>query len=126
MQAPHADRILRFEGAKNVRDLGGLPARDGRTTRRGLLFRADGLARLTPDDVEVLAALGVKTIIDLRYDEERERAPDRVPTVSPPAFLHRGFLPKATLELFEAINRQGADPPTAFNSSSVAFGKKPR
>ncbi len=125
MQAPHADRILRFEGAKNVRDLGGLPTGDGRTIRRGKLFRADGLARLTPADVDLVAALGVKTIIDLRYDEERERAPDRFPAASPPTFLHRGFLPKTTLELFEAINRQGADAPTAFAIMCSNYARMP-
>lgn len=114
MQAPHTHRILRFEGAKNVRDLGGLPAGDGRLTRHGVIFRADGLARLTENDVQTLAALGLKTIIDLRYDEERERAPDRVPASAPPAFLHRGFLPQGTLELFEAINVRGVDADTAF------------
>ena len=34
-----------LDGAVNVRDVGGLPTVDGRTTRPGVLLRADNLAR---------------------------------------------------------------------------------
>ena len=40
---PHLD----WDGCGNVRDLGGLPAADGRRTQRGALVRADALDRLT-------------------------------------------------------------------------------
>ena len=98
-----ASRILRFDGARNVRDLGGLPARGG-VTRHGVLFRADGLSRLTDADLERLAALRLRSIIDLRYDEERERAPDRLPGENAPDFFHCGFHPQGTSELFVALN----------------------
>lgn len=114
MSADPNPRILHFDGARNVRDLGGLPAADGRRLRDGHLFRADGLSRLSERDVATLARLGIRTIIDLRYDEERARAPDRVPAVSPPVFRHRGFLPQGSVELFAAINDHDADAATAF------------
>ena len=60
-----------LEGAVNVRDLGGLPTVDGRTTRRGVLLRADNLQGLTPADVARLTGeLGVRTVLDLRTTGE--------------------------------------------------------
>lgn len=106
-------RAVHFDGAKNVRDLGGLATADGSETRFGVIYRADGLSRLNAGDLERLAALRLSSIIDLRYPEERERAPDRLPVSNPPAFYHRGFLPRGSAELFAAVNEQGADAATA-------------
>jgi protein tyrosine/serine phosphatase len=63
---------LELEGAVNVRDLGGLPTVDGRTTRSGVLVRSDNLQDLTPKDVEVLQSHGVRTVLDLRTGPEVE------------------------------------------------------
>ena len=63
-----------LEGAVNVRDLGGLPTVDGRTTRPGVLLRADNLQGLTPSDVRRLTAeLRVRTVLDLRTGREVEQ-----------------------------------------------------
>ncbi len=64
---------IALEGAVNVRDVGGLPTVDGRATRSGVLVRADNLQELTPGDVVRLTRdLGVRTVLDLRTDTERE------------------------------------------------------
>jgi hypothetical protein len=63
-------RHLEWEGAFNVRDLGGLRTRDGRTTRRGAIVRADSLAGLTAAGWAALLEHGVRTVIDLRNDDE--------------------------------------------------------
>jgi protein-tyrosine phosphatase len=76
------DRLVPFEGAHNFRDLGGYPSELGGSTRWGVLYRAAGLAEMTEADVrELVDELGVKTVFDLRRDDEREMAPDPVPTV---------------------------------------------
>ena len=67
------DRRITFELVFNVRDLGGLPTRDGRTTRRGTLYRADGVQRLAGADLEKARVLGLRTVIDLRTEGEIER-----------------------------------------------------
>jgi protein-tyrosine phosphatase len=72
-------RHLDWAGCLNVRDLGGLPARDGRSTRWRAVVRADSLDRLTPDGWASLHAYGIRTVVDLREDDEREA------TVSRPA-----------------------------------------
>jgi protein-tyrosine phosphatase len=124
-RAPHASRILEFDGPRNVRDLGGLSTGDGRTTRFGVLYRADGLSRLSDRDLERLAALGLRTIIDLRYDEERARAPDRLPTVSPPALLHCGFMPQGSVEMFKGVNDRRCSAEEAFDLMRRNYARIP-
>lgn len=67
------DRSVVFELVFNVRDLGGLPTVDGRTTRSGVLYRADGVHRLAGADLEKARGLGLRTVIDLRTEGEIER-----------------------------------------------------
>jgi protein-tyrosine phosphatase len=63
-------RLVRLDAVHNFRDMGGYPTADGHTTRWGRLFRADGLYRLTAQDLEVVRALGLHTVVDLRTQEE--------------------------------------------------------
>jgi protein-tyrosine phosphatase len=72
------DRRLTFEGLQNFRDLGGYRSVDGRSTRWGLVFRADALHKLTPGDVAAFERLGMGTVFDLRSDEERRTHPNPV------------------------------------------------
>jgi protein-tyrosine phosphatase len=72
-----ADRRLRWDGCGNVRDLGGLRTLDGRRTCRGALVRADAVSRLTADGWAALHDHGVRTVIDLRNDDEV--GPDAAP-----------------------------------------------
>ncbi|MFE4519003.1 tyrosine-protein phosphatase [Kitasatospora sp. NPDC056783] len=73
-------RHIGFEALHNFRDLGGYRASGGRTVRWGLLYRSDSLGKLSsPGDLEKLRSLGVRTVIDLRYDWEiaaKGRVPD--------------------------------------------------
>jgi protein-tyrosine phosphatase len=68
-------RDLLWEGCLNVRDLGGHPADDGGETRFGSVVRADSVGNLTPAGWEALAEYGIRTVIDLRGDHEREEDP---------------------------------------------------
>ncbi|MET0903209.1 MAG: tyrosine-protein phosphatase [Acidimicrobiales bacterium] len=68
------DRTIVFGLAFNVRDLGGLPTVDGGTTRRGVLFRGDGVHRLVGDDLEKARGLGLRTVVDLRTEGEIDRS----------------------------------------------------
>ena len=71
-----ADRFVALAGADNVRDLGGLPARDGARTRRGRLLRGELTPFLTEADVELLATdRGLRTVVDLRTATEVREAP---------------------------------------------------
>jgi len=72
------ERHVQFERLHNFRDFGGYPGYGGRPVRAGLLYRSDSLGKLTGADAERFAALGVRTVIDLRYPWEASAA-GRVP-----------------------------------------------
>ncbi|XVQ15388.1 tyrosine-protein phosphatase [Spirillospora sp. CA-255316] len=64
-------RWIDLDGAVNVRDLGGLPTADGRTTRRGRVLRSDNLQDLTVSDIRILLDdYELKNVIDLRSEAE--------------------------------------------------------
>jgi protein-tyrosine phosphatase len=68
------DRWLALEGLDNVRDVGGLPLRDGGHTRAGVLLRSASLHYVTPADVEHLVdAVGLRLVLDLRTRGEVDR-----------------------------------------------------
>lgn len=68
-------RIHTFERWFNVRDLGGLPGAGGRVTEAGRLFRSGVPGRLTASDQVQARALGIRTVIDLRRDNELRDRP---------------------------------------------------
>lgn len=74
----NGQRHIEFERLRNFRDLGGYRAGDGRTVAYGVLYRADSLGKLTGSDWDRFLALGIRTVIDLRYPWEIE-ASSRVP-----------------------------------------------
>lgn len=48
---------MALQDARNVRELGGYPTRDGRTTRERIFLRADSTANLTETEVQTLQAI---------------------------------------------------------------------
>jgi protein-tyrosine phosphatase len=66
-----AERHLDWEGCFNVRDLGGLRTVDGLQTRRGAVVRGDAPSRLTEAGWRALLEHGIRTIVDLRNEDER-------------------------------------------------------
>jgi protein-tyrosine phosphatase len=98
-----ASRQITWEGFANARDLGGLPAWDGRVTRFGAYIRSGDLRFVTDAGWRMAREAGVRTIIDLRNDDEIHphtgqqltraagSAQFAVPTAaaSPPSWLNR-------------------------------------
>jgi protein tyrosine/serine phosphatase len=67
----NGQRWIGLEGAANVRDLGGLPTRDGALTRADRLIRSDNLQGLTQQDVRMLVEVhNVRAVADLRTKVE--------------------------------------------------------
>lgn len=62
---------LAWPACVNARDLGGLPLVGGGVTRPGALVRSDSADRLSADGWAALLDHGVRTVIDLRNDDER-------------------------------------------------------
>ena len=85
MPATHR-RHIPFEGPVNFRDIGGYVGTLG-TVVWGRVYRSDTLA-LTDADLEPFAALGIRTVFDMRGEIERKYTPNRFPSADPPAVLH--------------------------------------
>ncbi len=70
-----SERRIDVPGAYNVRDLGGLPTSDGRTTKWGRFVRADLLSGLPAESQATLADYGIRTVVDLRTTWETTEWP---------------------------------------------------
>jgi protein-tyrosine phosphatase len=92
-------RDLIWDGCLNVRDLGGHPTEDGGETRFGAVVRADSVSQLSDTGWAALVEHGVRTVVDLRGDHEREDDP---PIELPVEVLHVPFM-EASDEEWEEI-----------------------
>lgn len=95
-------RRLPLAGAVNFRDLGGYRAGD-RRMRWNVLYRADSLADLTPDDLAAVGRLGLAKVIDFRLPAERAERPDRLPEGRPIREIELGFIPAGTLDMLHMV-----------------------
>jgi protein-tyrosine phosphatase len=75
MDASDFPYVVPLQGGSNFRDLGGHRTADGRTVRRGTVFRSAHLGGLTDEDRQALGKLGVRTIVDLRGVSEAAETP---------------------------------------------------
>lgn len=66
--------VAAVDGLSNFRDFGGHATADGRRVVSGRLYRSANPASLTPAGMTQLDRLGVRTVIDLRGQDERAKA----------------------------------------------------
>lgn len=71
------DPFLPMRGIHNFRDYGGYETADGGRVRTGLLYRSGQHVEAQDADLALLDTLGIRTVIDLRGESERERHPCR-------------------------------------------------
>jgi protein-tyrosine phosphatase len=89
------ERVLRWDGCVNVRDLGGLPTEDGRRTRFRAFVRGDNVTLLSEAGWQALVEYGVRHVVDLRFEAERDADPphnEAVDVVHVPVFDPAGVL----------------------------------
>ncbi|RYF29004.1 MAG: tyrosine-protein phosphatase [Chloroflexi bacterium] len=67
------NRALNIDGLVNARDLGGLRRKNGTVTPHGVFYRSENIDLVRPFGWSQLKDSGVKTVIDLRQPEERDR-----------------------------------------------------
>lgn len=82
------ERVIDLKGTTNTRDIGGYETSDQSTLRYGQIIRSDRLSRLTAEDFQKLEGIGVKTVIDLRTNRERDQSPTVWQGDNPPQFFH--------------------------------------
>jgi protein-tyrosine phosphatase len=71
--------LIDLASVPNLRDLGGYTTGDGRTVRRGLLYRSTELSNVSGSDEATLAGFGLHTVFDLRTEAEQRSQPDLLP-----------------------------------------------
>jgi len=98
-------RVIELQGCSNLRDLGGYRAADGRCLRMGRVFRGASLANLTDTDLVRFAALGIRTVCDLRGVNERGRAPSRLPHINTPEIVALPIEPRVGASLRDLLAR---------------------
>lgn len=101
---PQRQRNVPLQGAPNCRDLGGYVSADGRRVKWKHIYRSDSLADLSDADIPVVTALGLRTLLDLRHESERERKPNRTLPGTPPQTHAFGFLPYGNKEIFRRVS----------------------
>jgi protein-tyrosine phosphatase len=85
------ERVLRWDGCVNVRDLGGLPLAGGCETAYRVVVRADWLPGLSEVGRRALVDYGVSLVVDLRPEREHE---DDEPSPLPVPVLRQGMDPR--------------------------------
>jgi protein-tyrosine phosphatase len=117
-------RDLVWDGLLNVRDLGGHPTEDGGETRFGSIVRADSVRQLSDEGWKELVDYGVKTVVDLRADEELAADP---PAKLPVEVLHVPFMEtdasdwKAIEDQLDAAVKAAPDTATATRDVYLIF-----
>lgn len=71
------DDILTLDGTKNTRYLGVYNDIQGNPLDKTAFLRSDDTDNLSENDLNKLKEMNVKTVIDLRYPNETEKAPDK-------------------------------------------------
>ena len=92
---PPEPRDLVWDGCLNVRDLGGLDTANGGRTRYGAVVRADDVHQLSDEGWRALVDHGIRTVLDLRGDHEREDDP---PAELPVEVVHVPFMEASEAE----------------------------
>lgn len=121
---PPKTRDLLWDGCLNVRDLGGLPTADGRETRYGAVVRADSVSQLSDAGWRALVDYGIRTVLDLRGDHEREDDP---PADLPVDVVHVPFMEASEAEWeeigeeLEAATAAASDAATSTREAYLIF-----
>ena len=101
-------RNIAVPGAHNIRDLGGYKTPSGHTKWRRIL-RADGLHRMPAASVAQLRELGVRTVIDLRWDQELIAGPNPFRDHAEVRYVNISLIDILVLETVKATNAGGGN-----------------
>ena len=102
------NRHLRIPGTRNLRDVGGYPAGQGRRTRWRTLYRTDALDRLPAKSQAALIDLGLRHVVDLRWPHELAGAPS--------VFARSSGVRYTNIALWDDPPPEG-DPPTIYSGA---------
>jgi protein-tyrosine phosphatase len=102
-------RDLAWDGCLNVRDLGGHPVAGGGETLFGRVVRADSVRQLSETGWRAAVDYGVRTVVDLRDEEELQADP---PGDLPVEVLHVPFLEFGRRDVVAQVQAASAAAPS--------------
>ncbi len=72
-------RHIAMAGTPNFRDVGGLPTANGKTVKWNKVYRCGDMGMLSDNDLSLIQALRIKTVVDFRNDTEIAQSADKYP-----------------------------------------------
>lgn len=131
MKKSYCPRRIVLTNVENFRDIGGYPTFPRGMSAYQRIYRSGSLTFATPDDVERIARLKIKTIIDLRSPDEQVLRPDqtlhdsRFVTLQIPVNGH-GRLPTDEADVIESYLEMIEEPTSArMIFKAIIAAKKP-
>jgi protein-tyrosine phosphatase len=112
------EQTLSWDGCVNVRDLGGHPTEDGRTTRVGAVVRADSIRQLSDAGWAALFDYGVSRIVDLRFHSDLAMDAPRDVAVE---VVHVPLLPEPDDAEWAEIDAVGDAEPDALTATRAVY-----
>ena len=99
--------VIKLPHVKNFREIGGYPTQDGRTIKKGIIYRSAGFNRCTQEDVEILKELNIQHVVDFRESHEFVNRPDVLPEgvchYTIPALVENEYTQSKTLNFFDLL-----------------------
>ena len=96
-----------MDSVQNFRDLSGYTSTNGKTVKWGKVFRSGELSSLSEWDSIRLDNLGIKTIIDLRTNQETPTALSNIRSKYPAIPISVGKIADAPQRVIEGRMRKG-------------------
>lgn len=98
--------MIKLENVVNIRDLGGYKTFDGKLTKHRIFYRSGNTDKSSKNDIKKLVEVyNVKTVIDLRNDEEIKKSPDKFAEISEVNYINTPIEYSECLEEFKSTDR---------------------
>lgn len=94
---------IKFDRLPNTRDLGGLPAADGKHVKRGLLLRSGTLGFASEADlVRLRDDYNLQLVVDLRGNDELAELPDPMDAFPQARYVHANILTEEAIGIVQS------------------------
>ncbi|MCL2649655.1 MAG: tyrosine-protein phosphatase [Candidatus Azobacteroides sp.] len=98
MQVITSNKIISTDNIVNLRALGGYYNDSDRQVKWGKIYRSGALSKASQADIALIKSLHIKTVIDLRTDEEIAKSPSAHFTEQTFSLPLKGFDPQSMIE----------------------------
>lgn len=109
MQLSKEERLLNIDSISNARDLGGYETQDGHFTKTKRYVRTASPHTLDEDGLKILYDYGVRAQIDLRSENEIEKAPSNLKGYNDVKYYHINLLQDAAMAVVPEAVKEYAD-----------------